>query len=145
MQVTRSYPEDVWGVQWQAYRAAVVLRYLQTYDPWCSGGLQDSLLTMTDNAALLRVAAQTSAIALFSITLNGLFLAPLARLPGLALSALTRVPLIFTGRRSAWIYEIYVKYGPVVHVAPDEVSFAMREAAKEFYMSGDSGVFLRVI
>ncbi|EIW52300.1 cytochrome P450 [Trametes versicolor FP-101664 SS1] len=97
---------------------------------------------MTDDTPLLRVAAQASAVALLSISLYRLFFAPLARLPGPALSALTRLPLIlveFTGRRSAWIHALHVKYGPVVRVAPDEVSFATREAAKEIYTSGGSG------
>lgn len=97
---------------------------------------------MTNDTPLLRVAAQASAVALLSIALYRLFLAPLARLPGPALSALTRLPLIFvefTGRRSAWIHALHVKYGPVVRVAPDEVSFATREAAKEIYTSGGSG------
>ncbi len=135
-------------LQLQAYRAVVVSQHLAR-DLLAGLGalgackeLEDLVLAMTDDTPLLRVVAQASAVALLSIALYRLFLAPLARIPGPALSALTRLPLIlreFTGRRSAWIHDLHVKYGPVVRVAPDEVSFATREAAKEIYTSGGSG------
>ncbi|KAH9849430.1 cytochrome P450 [Lenzites betulinus] len=69
-------------------------------------------------------------------------LSPLSRLPGPTICALSRLPLIlreFTGKRSAWVHQLHTKYGPVVRIAPDEVSFATREAAKEIYSSGGSG------
>ncbi|KAI0642824.1 cytochrome P450 [Trametes meyenii] len=55
---------------------------------------------------------------------------------------MTRVPLVlneFFGQRRTWIHRLHLKYGPVVRIAPDEVSFATREASKEIYSSGGSG------
>ncbi|KAI0357655.1 cytochrome P450 [Trametes cingulata] len=85
---------------------------------------------------------RVSALALLSTVVYRLVLAPLARLPGPKLSALTALPLIyreFTGRRRAWIHDLHLKYGPVVRIAPNEVSFATRESVKEIYSSGGSG------
>ncbi|KAH9922031.1 cytochrome P450 [Amylocystis lapponica] len=67
---------------------------------------------------------------------------PLAKLPGPRISALTGLCLMyyeFTRRRRRWIHELHLKYGPIVRVAPDEVSFATWEAVKEIYVSGGSG------
>ncbi|KAI0363960.1 cytochrome P450 [Pilatotrama ljubarskyi] len=86
--------------------------------------------------------ARASAFLLLSAVVYRLVLAPLARLPGPKLSALTSLPLIyreFTGRRRAWIHDLHLKYGPVVRIAPNEVSFATRESVKEIYASGGSG------
>lgn len=51
----------------------------------------------------------------------------LRRLPGPFSSRLTGLPLsiaAFKGRRAQWLYELHKKYGPVVRVAPGEVSVA---------------------
>lgn len=51
----------------------------------------------------------------------------LRRLPGPFFSRLTGLPLsiaAFKGRRAQWLYELHKKYGPVVRVAPGEVSVA---------------------
>ena len=45
----------------------------------------------------------------------------------------------FNGRRRPFIHDLHMKCGPIVRVAPDEVSFATREAVKEIYTSGGSG------
>ena len=45
----------------------------------------------------------------------------------------------FSGNRRKYIHALHLKYGPVVRVAPDEVSFATREAVKEIYASSGSG------
>lgn len=45
---------------------------------------------------------------------------------------------ISRGRR-LWIHSLHGKYGPVVRLAPNEVSFANLEGMKEIYQSGGSG------
>lgn len=45
----------------------------------------------------------------------------------------------FTKNRRLWIHSLHQKYGPVVRLAPDEVSFADHEGMKEIYQSGGSG------
>ncbi|KAI0354842.1 cytochrome P450 [Trametes cingulata] len=85
---------------------------------------------------------QAVGLFLLAFLISRLVLAPLAHLPGPKISALTRLPLMyheFTGKRRLWIHGLHQRYGPVVRVAPNEVSFATREAAKEIYTSGGSG------
>ncbi|KAI0775634.1 cytochrome P450 [Trametes elegans] len=81
-------------------------------------------------------------LAALSAALYRLLVSPLANLPGPKLCALTRLPLMyreFAGTRRAWVHELHLQYGPVVRIAPDEVSFATYEAEKEIYSSGGSG------
>ena len=85
---------------------------------------------------------QVAGLAFVILLIYRLWLSPLARLPGPTICALTRLPLMyheFNGNRRKFIHALHLKYGPVVRVAPDEVSFATREAAKEIYTSGGSG------
>ncbi|KAI0365355.1 cytochrome P450 [Pilatotrama ljubarskyi] len=85
---------------------------------------------------------QAAWLLLLAFLVYRLVLAPLARLPGPKICALTRLPLMyheFTGNRRLWIHSLHQRYGPVVRVAPNEVSFAIREAVKEIYTSGGSG------
>ncbi|KAI0823233.1 cytochrome P450 [Trametes gibbosa] len=97
---------------------------------------------MVELQATLLLVTQATAVALLFAAAFRLFLAPLGRLPGPMICALSRLPLMlreFTGKRSAWVHQLHLKYGPVVRIAPDEVSFATREAAREIYSSGGSG------
>ncbi|CDO72236.1 hypothetical protein BN946_scf184970.g88 [Trametes cinnabarina] len=45
----------------------------------------------------------------------------------------------FAGKRREWTHHLHLRYGPIVRIAPNEVSFASREAVKEIYTSGGSG------
>jgi hypothetical protein len=45
----------------------------------------------------------------------------------------------FTKNRRLWIHKLHKIYGPVVRVAPNEVSFSNLEGMKEIYQSGGSG------
>lgn len=70
------------------------------------------------------------------------FLSPLSKLPSPKYSVFTELYLIlqeFTGRRRLYIHSLHQKYGPVVRVAPNEVSFTSLAAIKEIYTSGGSG------
>ena len=88
------------------------------------------------------VALEAVSLLIASLVVYRLWFAPLARLPGPSICALSRLPLMyheFSGNRRSFIHDLHTKYGPIVRVAPDEVSFATREAVKEFYTSGGSG------
>lgn len=62
--------------------------------------------------------------------------APLSKFPGPKWTAATRLWIMyyeFKGQRTVIIDELHAKYGPVVRVAPDEVSFNDAEALKDIY------------
>ncbi|RDX48819.1 cytochrome P450 [Lentinus brumalis] len=85
---------------------------------------------------------QAAGLAFLCFLLYRLRFSPLARLPGSTLCALTRLPLMyheFCGNRRKFVHALHLQYGPVVRIAPNEVAFASREAAKEIYTSGGSG------
>ncbi|PIL35051.1 cytochrome P450 [Ganoderma sinense ZZ0214-1] len=88
------------------------------------------------------IALEAFSLLIASLAIYRLWLAPLARLPGPSMCAISRLPLMyheFNGNRRSFIHDLHMKYGPIVRVAPDEVSFATREAVKEIYTSGGSG------
>ncbi|KAF2763385.1 cytochrome P450 [Pseudovirgaria hyperparasitica] len=61
---------------------------------------------------------------------------PLARLPGPPLWSVSRLPFILSLWRGRLVYDVFdmhKKYGDVVRIAPDEVSFASGEAWKDIY------------
>lgn len=43
----------------------------------------------------------------------------------------------FTGHKTAWAYELHIKYGPVVQLGRNEVSFASFTATKQIYNTGN--------
>lgn len=45
----------------------------------------------------------------------------------------------FSGKRREYIHELHERYGAVVRLGPNEVSFTSLEAIKEIYSSGGSG------
>ncbi|EPQ55074.1 cytochrome P450 [Gloeophyllum trabeum ATCC 11539] len=70
------------------------------------------------------------------------FLSPLAKIPGPVITRFTGGWLLYqelTRRRRLYVHELHKRYGPVVRIAPDEVSFATGEAAKQIYSVGGSG------
>lgn len=67
---------------------------------------------------------------------------PLTEIPGPWYSVFTDLWLMyqeFTSNRRAYIHALHQKYGPVVRLGPNEVSFTSLEAIKEIYSSGGSG------
>lgn len=67
---------------------------------------------------------------------------PLWHLPGPRASRLTSLVLRwheFRAGRTAYIHALHLRHGPVVRVAPGEVSFSSYEAVKEIYGSQGSG------
>lgn len=45
----------------------------------------------------------------------------------------------FIGKRREYIHELHKRYGAIVRLGPNEVSFTNLEAIKEIYSSGGSG------
>ena len=45
----------------------------------------------------------------------------------------------FAGNRRIYVHKLHKKYGPVIRLGPNEVSFTSLEAMKEIYTSGGSG------
>jgi hypothetical protein len=83
-----------------------------------------------------------------SIFLLALFLfqrllsSPLSKVPGpwyTKLSSLIIKYHEFTANRRVFVHELHKTYGPVVRLAPSEVSFTSLEAVKEIYASAGSG------
>ena len=67
---------------------------------------------------------------------------PLTKVPGPKHTLLTPLWLMiqeFTSNRRPYIHRLHEKYGPVVRLGPNEVSFASLPALKEIYTSGGSG------
>ncbi|KZL79499.1 cytochrome p450 [Colletotrichum incanum] len=69
-------------------------------------------------------------------------LSPLSKIPGPGLSKFTSIVLRwheFNANRTRYIHSLHLEYGPVVRIAPSEVSFTSYEAVKEIYGSLGSG------
>ncbi|KAI1213085.1 cytochrome P450 3A13 [Annulohypoxylon truncatum] len=67
---------------------------------------------------------------------------PLRKVPGPRISLFTSWVLKyheFHAHRTTYVHSLHQKYGPVVRIAPNEVSFASLEGVKEIYGSGGSG------
>lgn len=67
------------------------------------------------------------------------FFSPLARIPGPFTYALTAWRLAYEGYkgdRSRTLQKLHSKYGPVVRVGPDEVSFSSTSALRAIYGAG---------
>jgi cytochrome P450 len=63
-----------------------------------------------------------------------LFLHPLRRFPGPKLAAITKFQALYyrgVGKAVAWNHELHQKYGPVVRVTPNELSFIQPEAWRD--------------
>ncbi|KAG5928591.1 hypothetical protein E4U53_002620 [Claviceps sorghi] len=67
---------------------------------------------------------------------------PLRKIPGPRISLFTSLLLKWNemnAARTLYIHSLHEKYGPVVRIAPNEVSFTSWAALKEIYCSGGSG------
>jgi hypothetical protein len=67
---------------------------------------------------------------------------PLRRLPGPYLSQFTSIVLKWhelRAGRTKYIHRLHLAFGPVVRIAPNELSFTSPTAVKEIYCSGGSG------
>ncbi|CRK12162.1 hypothetical protein BN1708_010358 [Verticillium longisporum] len=80
--------------------------------------------------------------ALFLVYLAQCLTSHLRKIPGPWHTVFTGLVLkwhAFQASRTKYIHQLHQKYGPVVRVAPDEVSYTSYDAVKEIYGSGGSG------
>jgi hypothetical protein len=74
------------------------------------------------------------------LSIYNLLIHPLSRFPGPRLWSLSRLPYttaLWNGRLHIRIKEIHDQYGPVVRIAPDELSFIEPQAWPEIYTGGN--------
>ena len=67
------------------------------------------------------------------------FASPIKHVPGPFYSRFTRLPLklaIMSGRRSFFVDDLHKQYGPVVRIAPTEISIASVDGFKEIHRVG---------
>jgi len=98
-------------------------------------------LSQTSASTILSLIAAISIAGLVGLVIERLFLSPLAKIPGPKLAALTQWWMIyheFNGDRTVTIHKLHRKYGPVVRVAPNEVSFISPEGVKDIYGAGST-------
>ncbi|GKU05140.1 unnamed protein product [Fusarium langsethiae] len=89
--------------------------------------------------AILPLAAAVVAVALFIKYLLDPFLSPLRHVPGPKLYAATKWRLAYEdwkGTRTRTINALHKKYGPVVRIAPNEISFNSLSALRTIYGPG---------
>ena len=80
--------------------------------------------------------AHTEIQYLFSLTLYRLYFHPLARHPGPKLYAVSRLPFLYhlqSGHLVQRTHELHCKYGDVVRLAPNELSFTNPQAWQDIY------------
>ncbi|KAH6635931.1 cytochrome P450 [Chaetomium tenue] len=90
------------------------MSWLSSLSEWPTG-------TAAATAVLAAVAAYLLATVIHSATLH-----PLARFPGPASCAVSRIPFwvaCITGTQVRWMHELHVRYGPVVRYSPNDLSF----------------------
>jgi hypothetical protein len=83
-----------------------------------------------------------AALFLLLAHLARLLSSPLRKLPGPRTTAFTGFVLkwqALRANRTRYIHGLHRRYGPVVRIAPGEVSFTSWAAVKEIYCSGGSG------
>lgn len=83
-----------------------------------------------------------AAVLLLVIHLARRISSPLRTVPGPAIAQLTSLALKWNelcANRTLYIHALHQKYGPVVRIAPNEVSFTSWPALKEIYCSVGSG------
>jgi hypothetical protein len=69
------------------------------------------------------------------------YTSPFANVPGPKLNAMTKwyqIYIDFTKKRTLYIHSLHQKYGPVVRIGPNELSFTGEEPMKVIYGAGTS-------
>lgn len=103
------------------------------------------LSTLTNSSHLLIIMLALCVLLLAGFlyyVLSALLVFRKTKVPGPWYTNVTSIALKyheFSKQRRLWIHSLHHKYGSVVRIAPNEVSFANLEAMKEIYQSGGSG------
>ncbi|KJR83259.1 uncharacterized protein SPSK_04125 [Sporothrix schenckii 1099-18] len=104
--------------------------------------LPQSLLEAATSMSMLQCAALLFVVLPLCYTVIRAVRSPLRRVPGPPLSLFTSAILRWHELRcgrTRYVHALHQRYGPVVRLAPDEVSFASAAAVKEIYNSAGSG------
>ncbi|GLA68633.1 hypothetical protein AtubIFM55763_005374 [Aspergillus tubingensis] len=89
-----------------------------------------------ENAISILVA--TGILLYLSVVTYNLLTHPLKDFPGPRTLAASRIPVTYAslkGIQAQWLHNLHLKYGPVVRVAPNELSFIDEQAWKDIYSS----------
>ena len=95
-----------------------------------------AIATLIVGVRPIPVALLLAVTCLAAVLIYRLFFAPLSKIPGPKLTAVTQLWVMyheFKGDRTVQIDELHSRYGPVVRVSPDEVSFNNYEGLREIY------------
>ncbi|CAK7225827.1 hypothetical protein SEUCBS140593_006035 [Sporothrix eucalyptigena] len=98
----------------------------------------EQLLSKTDIGNNYVLVLLLSSVALLTVTtaIRQAYFHPLSRYPGSKIAAATPFPYlaaILTGRLSYYCHELHKKYGDVVRIAPNQLSYVNRDAWKDIY------------
>ncbi|KAK0121704.1 hypothetical protein ONS95_009989 [Cadophora gregata] len=94
--------------------------------------------------SLILIILLITTTSLLSITFYRLVLSPISHIPGTPLWCISRLPFAYhvcVGRITYTIASLHDQYGPVVRVAPNEISFITPEAWNDIYgmVKGEDG------
>ncbi|KAH7083820.1 pisatin demethylase [Paraphoma chrysanthemicola] len=87
---------------------------------------------------ILTILGATAIFYLFAVAIYRLYFHPLAKYPGPFFARITPFPAVFAllhGRLPFWQKACHDKYGPIVRIAPNELSFDEEPAWKDIYGS----------
>lgn len=96
----------------------------------------DQINGFTAALSLLKITAVTLVLGVFAKIFYNIYLHPLAKIPGpkwYAASGLPRYRLNHSGYSHSGLHELHSKYGDVVRIAPNEVSFTAPKAWSDIY------------
>lgn len=99
-----------------------------------SKALRFAWAILNDNVAITAVVVAASY--LIVLILYRLFVSPLSRIPGPKLAAITSWWILYYDhrcQRTEIVTSLHAIYGPVVRIAPNEVSFTSAGAVKDIY------------
>jgi cytochrome P450 len=86
--------------------------------------------------ALFGIAAALLLIYQLGVYIYNIWFHPISKYPGPVLAAASRIPLVWRlaeGDSVAWTTQLHARYGDVVRVAPNELSYANSQAFKDIY------------
>lgn len=103
----------------------------------------DTLDSLWSNASI--VIPLATILYISTVIIYRLFLSPLSRVPGPRLAAITKFYLLyhdFMQRKTRKVTQLHQQYGPVVRIAPNEISYTSADAIKQIYTgTGREGGF----
>ncbi|RDI88055.1 hypothetical protein Vi05172_g1947 [Venturia inaequalis] len=108
-----------------------------------STAIYDRLSAASASTILLTSIAAITAYQLWKLVYNAFF-HPLRRFPGPKSAAVSKIPFtlsIFKGTPHKWNHELHLKYGPVVRLAPNMLSFIDERAWKDIHGFKKPGPF----